>query len=320
MEVAFLTPLGGLVALTALVPLGALVLRERRARRIRTALGLAQPAAPRALVPLVAALAAVGALLGLAATQPVVETERNALERTDAEAFVVVDVSRSMLAAPADGAARRIDRAREEAQRLRDALPEVPVGVLSLTDRVLPHLFPTVDGAVFRSTVAQAVDVERPPPSLFFSTRATDLAELGTVPARGFFSPGAKKRLLIVLTDGESQPVDASLESQFGRQPRIETVYVHVWRRGEQIFVGGVPERAYTADPASGSIVQRVAQLTGGRAFAEGDPAAVTAATAALGRGSTRERVLDGERRALMPYAAALVLLPLAFLIRRRNL
>jgi hypothetical protein len=250
----------------------------------------------------------------------VVETERNTLERTDAEAFVVVDVSRSMLAAPADGAARRIDRAREEAQRLRDALPEVPVGVLSLTDRVLPHLFPTVDRAVFGSTVAQAVDVERPPPSLFFSTKATDLGKLGSISARGFFSPGARKRLLVVLTDGESQPVDAALEAQFGLRPRIATVYVHVWRRGERIFVGGVPERAYVADPASGSLLQRVAELTGGRVFAEGDPAAVSASVASLGQGSTRQRVLDGERRALMPYAAALVLLPLAFVIRRRNL
>ena len=196
----------------------------------------------------------------------------------------------------------------------------MPVGVLSLTDRVLPHLFPTVDRAVFGSTIAQAVDIERPPPSLFFSTQATDLGKLGSIPARGFFSPGARKRLLVVLTDGESQPVDAALEAQFRLRPRIATVYVHVWRRGERIFVGGVPERAYVPDPASGSLLQRVAELTGGRVFAEGDPAAVNASVAALGQGSTRQRVLDGERRALMPYAAALVLLPLAFVIRRRNL
>ncbi len=319
MDIGFLTPLGWLLAATALVPLSVLALRERRARRIRVALGLPQPPL-RAVAPVALALGVVGVLLGAAAAQPVVETERSVLERTDAEAFVVVDVSRSMLAAADDGAARRIDRARDEAVRLRDALPEIPVGILSLTDRVLPHLFPTADRAVFNSTMANAIDIERPPPELFFSTRATDLGELGTVAARGFFSPSARRRLLIVLTDGESQPVDDTLESQFGRQPVIETVFVHLWRSGERIFLAGAPERSYTPEAGAGALLQRVATLTGGRVFAEDDEAAAVAAAVALGDGPTRERVLDGERRALMPYAAALVLLPLGFVLLRRNL
>jgi hypothetical protein len=318
-ELDFLTPLGGFVALTAVLPLAVLALRERRARRVRAALRLAQPS-PRALAPVAVAIAAAGGLLGVAAAHPVVETERTVRERTDAEAFVVVDVSRSMLASREDGGARRIDRAREEAERLRDALAEVPVGVLSLTDRVLPHLFPTTDRGVFRSTIAKAIDIERPPPALFFSTRATDLGELGTVPVRGFFSPAARKRLLIVLTDAESQPVDASLEAQFERRPRIETLYVHVWRPGERVFVAGVPERDYSPDAASASLLQRVASFTGGRVFREGDAATAQAAASAVGAGPTRERVLDGERRSLMPYAAALVLLPLGFVLLRRNL
>jgi hypothetical protein len=318
-DVGFLTPIGGLLALAALVPLTVLALRERRARGIRAALGLPH-ASLRALVPVAGAYAATGALLGVAAAQPVVETERTVRERTDVEAFVVVDVSRSMLAALEDGGARRIDVAREEALRLRQAVPEVPVGVLSLTDRLLPHLFPTTDDTVFRRTLAEAVDVERPPPALFFSTRATSIGEIGSVPERKFFSPSARKRLLVVLTDGETQPVDTRLESQFRRGPRIETVFVHVWRPGERIFVAGVPERSYAPDPASAATLQRVAELTGGRAFAVGDGAAVEAVRAALGDGPTRARVLDGERRALMPYAAALVLLPLGLVLLRRNL
>jgi hypothetical protein len=318
MELGFLTPLGGLLALVALVPLAVLAQRERRARQVRAALGLPHPPL-RALVPVAGALALVGALLGVAAAQPVAETERTVRERTDAEAFVVVDVSRSMLAATGDGAPRRIDRARDEAARLRAAIPDVPVGVLSLTDRLLPHLFPTTDRAVFRSTLEQAIDIERPPPKLFFSTRATSLQELGSVRRRGFFSPSARKRLLVVLTDGESQPVDASLESAFGGGT-TEALFVHLWRDGERIFVGGVPERSYQPDGASRAALERVAGLTGGTVFAEGAPAAAAAARAALGEGPTRERVLDGERRALMPYAAALVLLPLGFVLLRRNL
>ena len=320
MDLGFLTPAGGLFALSALAPLGVLALRERRLRRVRGALGLPHPR-PTVHLPFACAFAAVGGLLGLAAAQPVIETERTVLERTDAEAFVVVDISRSMLAAPADDAPRRIDRARDEAERLRAALPDVPVGILSLTDRLLPHLFPTPDRSVFRSTILKAIDVERPPPALFFSTRATQLGELGSVPARGFFSPTARKRLLIVLTDGESQPVDDGLETQFAsRLPSIATVYVHLWRRDERIWVGGVPERGYAADATSRRTLEQVAALTGGRVFDEGDPATADAARAALGDGPARGRVLDGERRALMPYAAALVLLPLGFVLLRRNL
>jgi hypothetical protein len=318
-DVGFLTPLGALLALGALVPLAVLVLRERRARSIRRSLGLAQPR-PTALLPVALALAAAGTLLGAAAAQPVVETERTVRERTDAEAFVVVDVSRSMLAASEDGAPTRLVRARAEAERLRAALPEVPVGILSLTDRVLPHLFPTTDRAVFRSTLAKAVDIERPPPELFFSTRATNLNELGGIPRRGFFSPSARKRLLIVLTDAESQPVEGGLESEFEREPRVETFFVHLWRPDERVYVAGAPERSYTPDPASRLALERVAALTDGRAFGEGDAAAARVVAAAAGEGPTRERVLEGERRSLMPYAAALVLLPLGLVLLRRNL
>lgn len=318
MNVGFLTPLGAAFALAVLVPLAVLVLRERRARRTRAVLGLQQPRLV-ARLPVAVALAAVPALLALAAAQPVLETTRTVRERTDAEAFVVVDVSRSMLAAAEDGAPARIDRARVEAERVRDAIPEVPVGIVSLTDRLLPHLFPTTDRAVFRSTLVKAIGVERPPPALFFSTRATSLGELAEIPRRGFFSPSAKKRLLIVLSDGESQPVDDAVRAVFARPPRIETLFVHVWRGGERIYEGGVPERSYTPDAASSAALARLASLVDGRVFDEGSGEAAAEAAAAFGEGPTRERVLEGERTALMPYVTMLALLPLGFVLLRRN-
>nr|MBA3432845.1 hypothetical protein [Actinomycetota bacterium] len=54
MEVAFLTPLGSLVALAALVPLGVYRARERRIREIRSALRL-EELERRSRVSLVAA-------------------------------------------------------------------------------------------------------------------------------------------------------------------------------------------------------------------------------------------------------------------------
>ena len=109
MDVRFLTPLGAVLALALVVPVAVLVLRERRARRVRTSLGLAQPPV-RSLGPLAAALAAVPCLLGLAAMQPIVETTRTIDERTDAEVFVVADVSRSMLASSRSGSPTRLER------------------------------------------------------------------------------------------------------------------------------------------------------------------------------------------------------------------
>lgn len=320
MDVRFLTPLGAVLAATLLVPLAMLVLRERRARSVRASLGLEQRPL-RSLVPLAAALALAPCLLALAAMQPIVETTRTISERTDAEVFVVADVSRSMLASAGSGAPTRLERAQTHAEELRAQLPGVPVGILSLTDRLLPHLFPTGDESVFRSTLEKSIGIERPPPALFFSTRATQLNALAAVPERGFFPPVARKRLLVVYTDGESQEVDAELTRAFARKPRVQTLFVHLWGRDERIYETGVPERGYTPDPASAATLRRAADLVDGRVFAEAEAGdAATAAQQLLGEGPTRERVLEGERRALMPYATMLALLPLGFVLIRRNL
>ena len=236
------------------MPLAVLVLRERRARRLRRELGLRQPAL-RTQLPLALALVAVPVLLALAAMQPVVETTRTVRERTDAEAFVVFDVSRSMLAAAEPGSPTRLERAQALAEQLRAQLPEVPIGVLSLTDRVLPHLFPTIDENVFVSTVEKAIGIERPPPALYFSTRATSLGTLDAIPTRDFFSPSARKRLLVVLTDGESRPVDSDLRAAYSKGPPIEALFVHLWRADERIYETGVEEPGYRPDRASTSVL-----------------------------------------------------------------
>ena len=48
--------------------------------------------------------------------------------RSDAEAYIVLDVSRSMLAAEEDGAPTRLLRARRAAARVRGDLADVPSG------------------------------------------------------------------------------------------------------------------------------------------------------------------------------------------------
>lgn len=320
MELSLLTPLGALFALTALPPLAVFVARERRARRIRRELGLRHPP-HRTHAPLVAAIAAIPCLLALAATQPVLETSRTARERTDAEAFVVLDISRSMLASSRVGAPTRLDRARADAESLRAQFPEVPFGILSLTDRMLPHLFPTADRRVFTATIEQAIGIERPPPALFYSTTASSLGALAAIPTRQYFTPSARRRLLIVLTDGESRPVEAELRRAFSRRPRIETLFVRYRRPDERIYETGVAEPGYRPDRTSARELDRAASLIGGRVFVESDRVELLdAAAGALGTGPTRERLIEDRRRALMPYATLAALLPLAFVFVRRNL
>lgn len=320
MTVSFLTPLGGFLAVTALVPPAVLLVKARRLRRIRAALRLSPPGL-RSGLSLVLVLAAVPALAGLAAAQPVIETSESVRERTDAEAFVLMDISRSMLASGLPAAPTRFERAREVAMRLAGALPTVPVGVASFTDRSLPHLFPTTDRRVLQTTLEDAIDVERPPAGLFFTERATTFEVLAAFPQFDYFSPSARKRLLVVLTDGEGRELQADLAGPFRETPRIETIFVRFWAEEERIYETGVPEEAYEPDPTSAGQLAHVASLVGGRVFDERSAAeAIGAARTLLGTGPTRERVLEGGRRALMPWITLAAAMPLGLVLLRRNL
>ena len=319
MDLAFLTPLGALFALTALVPLAVFLARQRRARLIRDKLGLEEPSL-RSRIPLAVALAAVPGLVGLAAAQPVIEESRSRPERTDAEVFVVLDVTRSMLAAVDPEAQTRFQRARRLAVQLRDEFPEVPFGVASLTDRVLPHAFPTTDRRVFVSTVEESVEVDRPGSGLG-GTVVTSLEALGSVPRLNYFSPAARSRLLVVFTDGESLPLEGGLAPAFRRPPRIETVFVQLWDADERIYETGVAEGGYRPRRGAESALKTVANLIGGRVFSEDETDEVSAmARGVIGEGETRQRELEGERLALMPYVTLAALVPLGFLLLRRNL
>jgi hypothetical protein len=313
----FLTPLGALVALAAVLPLAGLAAGEHRVDRARALLRLAPPA-DADIRAFAAALAAVPILLGVAAAQPAVRTIEGARARTDAEALFVFDTSRSMAAAARPGSPTRLARAKSDALRLRGAIPEVPSGVATLTDRVLPDLLPTADRAAFDSTVRHAVGIERPPPQSV-DTVVTTLQPLEDVAHTGYYSKTTKHRVLVVLTDGESQPFSApALARSLGS---VALVLVHVWRPDEHVFApGGRPEAAYRTDERSGETLDGLAAATGGRAVEEdrlGDAEAALRRSA--GSGPTAKAGTTPRTRPLAPYVAAAAVLPLLFVLRRRN-
>jgi hypothetical protein len=258
-------------------------------------------------------------LLGLAAGQPVLGTERSVKERTDAEAFFVMDTSRSMLAAEGPEATTRFERAVEAASAIRDRIPEVRSGIVSMTDRLLPHALPTTDRRVFETTLRRSIGVELPPPAFTYSTYATGYDTLAGIPQRRYFSQTAKKRVLVVLTDGESRPFGAQLGAAFPGKPPIETVLVRFGNTDERIYATGEAE-SYVPAKNSEQTMGRVAELVDGQAFSEDELSAAGDAVAEIvGEGATSNRTIPGARVALMPWVTLAAFLPLGFLLWRRN-
>lgn len=325
MSIHFATPLAALIAFAVLIPLAGLLSVSRRATRARGTIGLPELSRGRRLVP-VAAVVALAGLLGVAAAQPAYQKGAARRVRSDAQVFVVIDSSRSMLARAKLGSPARIDRAKAAAARLEASLGDVPVGIASITNRVLPHLFPTTDSDVFRATLADAIGVDRPPPgSNAFSFQkfqnATTLDSLATLATRRFYPPGARHRLAIVLTDGESRPISASSVARSLQNAGIQTIFVQFWHGNEQVFTKGKPETHYRPNPGAHAILERLAAISGGAVFGEGDLEAVTQnAHRVLGAGPTR--LNTGERAgsvALAPYVAGVAFLPLTLLLWRRS-
>jgi hypothetical protein len=307
----FLTPVGALVGLAVAVPLLARVAGERRVGAVRAELGLRRPNARREARPLVAVVG-VFALLALAATQPALSHETSQRVRRDAQVLFVVDTSRSMAAA--SGGAPRIARAESVAVRLRAAIPEVASGVATLTDRVLPDLLPVADVPSFDATVRRTVGIEKPPPRTV-AARATTYAALGAIPSAGFFDPSARRRVVVLLTDGESAPFDAGAVAASLRGASLVTV--RFWRADESI----AGEPAYQPDPASSASLAALAAAAGGRVYGEGQAGAAGAAIRRqLGTGPTA-RVAARTRREtpLGPLLVLAALAPLALLLFDRG-
>ncbi len=317
---SLLTPLGLALALGVLVPLAALIFVRRRARTVRRGLALVEPRR-RTFATAVVAVVATGVLVGLAAAQPVVDQTRTLRERTDAEAFIVLDVSRSMLAQSGTDSPRRFDRAKTFAKTIRASLPEIRFGVASITDRTLPHLFPSANREVFDATLDRSLGIEKPPPRSSLAQLSTNLQALAYIRTLRYFSPKARKRLLLVLTDGETQPVSgARLAALFGIPPVTHVIFVHFWSGDERVYTKGAPEPQYRPSRGARVALNALAETISGDVYSEDQIGPVTrSARAALGSGPTTVRGEQGGRVALAPYFAAAALLPVVLLLWRRD-
>jgi hypothetical protein len=318
-SLSFLTPAAGLVGLVGVLAL--LVLRSavRRSEALCGVLGL-DPDRRRRTLRESLPLAAIALLLAFAAAQPVLSTRQAREGREGVEVITVVDVTRSMLARRSPSEPTRLDRARGLSKQIRAQLTDVEFGVASITDRVLPHLFPTLGVNSFAATVDRAIGIERPPPDRN-SRRATALGALADMPRLHFFASDSYRRVLLVVTDGETVPVDlATLRTRLVNG-RVATIFVHVWRHDEAIFENEeTASDAYQPDPTSIRSLRRIAGAIDGGLYREGEEREVVAEIRRLvGEGPTVPRGRELRSIALAPHVAAAAFLPLLLLLRRRN-
>lgn len=309
----FLTPLAGLVAVAALVPLAAALVRERRLRRVRGVLGLEAPTRLRAVSGAVAAAAAI-ALLGLAAAQPAIARDRGV--RSDAEAYAVLDTSRSMEAVTRRGSPSRLARAKRLALRLRDAVPGVRWGVASFSDRTLVHTFPTADRPLFADTLAQSIGIQRPPP-VFAETTATSIDTLAQLGIGGFFSPHARKRVAVLFTDGESRPFTPRTLASLLGQNHVRLLVVRLWNARDRVYDSRGRDLGYRPAPGSGATLATLAPVGIATVPERRFDSVPRVVERLLGSGPTSA---EGRERRLYPLAPAAVLaaiFPLGFALAR---
>jgi hypothetical protein len=320
MDVAFLTPEAAFVGALALAPLAAAAVAARRGERVRRVLGLPRPRRVGSLGPL-AALVLLGVLLGLAAAQPVLSSTEERPVRTDAEALFLIDNSRSMLATSGRDAPTRFTRGRELAARLRDAIPAVPVGIASLTDRAVPHLLPTPDATTFRNVLERSLAIERPPP-VNVADRITTFDPLYDVGTTNFFSVGARRRVIVVITDGEADEANVfNIRRGIPLEAGYRVMFVQVWDADEVIYrPNGTLETEYRPDPRSVRSLARLGRVLQAPVFHESEGEEAAAELRRLvGRGRTTVRAQREERVALTPWLVGAALVPLGLVLVSRN-
>lgn len=319
MGFTFLTPIDALFALAAAVPLAALWLAHTRMESVRHVFSLQSPRR-RELVAVIVALALLPVLMGVAAAQPVVVRHQELGQRLDVQVYLVFDTSTSMSARTGPQGLTRLERAKQEAEEVIPKLGDIPVGVASMTDRVLPYLMPTPNHLLIRRTLAQSVGIDLPPPSQVYTGRATTFSALYPVPYSNFYSPGVRHRILVVFTDGEAAHISA-VGYELARAMTVHPLFVHVWAPTERIYVHGRVDPNYRPDPTSARALSRFATAAHGRVFAENDLDTL-AQTIRAEAGSTpvTTDVLGYARVALAPWFVLAGIIPLAFLLYRRNL
>jgi hypothetical protein len=238
-------------------------------------------------------------LVALSAAQPVLATQRKTSGRADAEVYFVFDISRSMGARKGPRAPTRLDRARAVAKEIRAGLAGIPVAVASLTDRLLPHLFPSTSVNDFNAVVDRALGVDRPPARLNWGdTIGTKLGVIADLANSRYFADDARRRAVVVITDGETMQEGVNSLPALLEQKRIRPFLVRVWGADERVYdPRGLVNLAYHPDPDSTAAFEQIANSLQTPVHGERDGGRIAAAVRkAMGTGPTTTRGREPSR------------------------
>jgi hypothetical protein len=185
----------------------------------------------------------------------------------------------------------------------------------------VPNLFPTVSQQAFAATALQSLAIERPPPGVSPDARSTSFDGLTALAYDDYFPAAANKRLVVVLTDGESRPFSVKQTVRAFPRKLYRVLVVRLWKGSERVWhIDGSPED-YLPDRASTAGIGQVARATGGSLYDESSLAdAAASARQFLGTGPSRKIGTEQKPVALAPWLLAAALVPLGLLLWRRSL
>lgn len=260
------------------------------------------------------------ALLALAASQPVIGARQASYMRNDAEVWVILDTSGSMMASHTPTSPTRYSRALNAADRVFDSLPSnLPVGAAGMQQDVLPLAAPTVDRTLDKTALAQlARPGLLPERTMLTGLTATWFASLADLGKAHFFRPSVKKRVAILLSDGEGPTFipDSTLVPIFDRHIKLIVVRFgsptdRLWLHSKGQIMQDSGFHSNTSDIAD---LKHSAKKSGGAFYSEQQLGqAIAKAKSLVGDGKSRKVGVTEGGIDLAPYLFLLTLPLLLF-------
>jgi hypothetical protein len=267
---------GALLALLLLLPLAAVEwVRLRRERGAARALGLQPQRIWRALPSGICA-ALVIALAAFAASEPSLGQTRRVQLRADAEVYVFVDASASMLASSSSHSPTRLQQARAASAEFAQTLPpDLPLGAGALPQSPLPLTAPNGDRQLFLAAVDHLTTPGSLPEHLYGGRTATDFSNLATLTSTNFFLNKTKRRIVVVLSDAEGPAFDTATTVSALKRAHIRLVFVRFGSSNDRIWLHPPGEKPvldtkYEPDLSDLGEVRLLAGETGGGFYDQG--------------------------------------------------
>ena len=259
-------------------------------------------------------LIALAALVAATAAQPAVRATDSTPVRSDAELFLTFDVSRSMQASSAPGDVVRLERARALGREVHAALRRRSDGRRDAhePDDAAPLSDRRRTGRDRRDRPLRCGSCS---PSRQRSPRPVRAHwPRSALPAdRSYYNPSARKRVLVVFSDLDSDFFSLEGTLRLLRQQRIEPFLVRVAAPGERIFDAAGRPNAYVSES---TVTIDGLRRAGWHAFEEDESARlVTEIRSYLGRGPVGASGLVESQRSLAPWLALAALALTAALV-----